>query len=368
MNQPQRKDPTKLSLPMPKPEILELIRKGVVIPATPLALTSDRKHDERRQRALYRYYAAAGSGGVAVAVHSTQFEIRDAEHNLLKPVLEIGSEELANTRFTGGRPIIKIAGVCGATGQAVKEAELASSLGYDCALLSLAALKDGTEDDMVAHCREVSEIIPIIGFYLQPAVGGRVLPFSFWRKFAEIENVVAIKMAPFNRYQTFDVVRAVAEAGRENDITLYTGNDDNIIADLLAPYGIQTAAGEKTLRIRGGLLGQFCVWTKKAVELLDEIHQIVNGVGPVPMEMLRKNIELTDANAVVFDAAHKFAGCIPGIHEILRRQGLLENILCLNPHEVLSPGQAEELTRIQKSYPWMQDDDFVERNLDSWLA
>lgn len=352
---------------MPRPEILELIRKGVVIPATPLALTSDRKHDERRQRALYRYYVEAGSGGVAVAVHSTQFEIRDAEHNLFKPVLEIGAEELTNEKFTGGRPIVKIAGVCGQTSQAVKEAELATSLGYDAGLLSLAALKDATEDQMIEHCHQVSKIVPIIGFYLQPAVGGRVLPFSFWRRFAEIENVVAIKMAPFNRYQTIDVVRAVAEAGREKDITLYTGNDDNIIADLLSPYVIQTAAGEKHLRIRGGLLGQFCVWTKKAVELLDEIHQIVDSGNAVPMEMLRKNIELTDANAVVFDAANKFAGCIPGIHEILRRQGLLENILCLNPHEVLSNGQSEELDRIQKSYPWMQDDEFVKANLDRWL-
>lgn len=357
-----------MSLPMPRPEILKIIRKGVVIPATPLALTSDRKLDERRQRALYRYYVAAGSGGVAVAVHSTQFEIREPQHNLFKPVLEIGAEELTNEKFTGGRPIIKIAGICGAMAQAVAEAELASYLGYDTGLLSLAALKDTTEDGMIEHCREVAKVIPIIGFYLQPAVGGRVLPYSFWRRFAEIENVVAIKMAPFNRYQTIDVIRAVADAGRENAITLYTGNDDNIIADLLSPYVIQTAAGEKRLRIRGGLLGQFCVWTRKAVELLDEIHSVVAADGDVPMDLLRKNIEMTDANAVVFDAAHKFAGCIPGIHEILRRQGLLENILCLNPHEVLSPGQSEELDRIQRSYPWMQDDEFVKENLHTWLA
>lgn len=352
---------------MPSPAALELLRKGIVIPATPLALKSDRQHDERRQRALYRYYMAAGSGGVAVAVHSTQFEIREPQHNLFKPVLEIGAEEMNNPRFNGGRTIVKIAGVCGKTAQAVEEATLATSLGYDAGLLSLAALKESTEDEMIAHCREVSKVIPIIGFYLQPAVGGRVLPYSFWRRFVEIENVVAIKMAPFNRYQTIDVVRAVADAGRENDITLYTGNDDNIIADLLSPYVFQTAAGEKSLRIRGGLLGQFCVWTQKAVELLDEIHAVVDSGGPVPMELMRKNIELTDANAVVFDAANAFAGCIPGIHEILRRQGLLENVLCLNPNEVLSPGQSQELDRIQQSYPWMQDDDFVKANLDTWL-
>ncbi len=357
-----------MALPMPSPEILELVRRGVVIPATPLALTPDRKLDERRQRALYRYYVAAGSGGVAVAVHSTQFEIREPQHNLFRPVLEIGAEELTNQKFTGGRPIVKIAGICGGTAQAITEAELATELGYDAGLLSLAALKDSTEDQMIAHCREISAVIPIIGFYLQPAVGGRILPYSFWRRFAEIENVIAIKMAPFNRYQTFDVVRAVADAGRENDITLYTGNDDNIIADLLSPYVIQTDAGEKRLRIRGGLLGQFCVWTRKAVELLDEIHALIEAGGDVPMAMLQKNIELTDANAVVFDAANKFAGCIPGIHEILRRQGLLGNILCLNPHEVLSPGQSEELDRIQRSYPWMQDDEFVKANLETWLG
>jgi hypothetical protein len=368
MKPPPRKETAKLSLPMPKPEILETLRRGVVIPATPLALTSERKLDERRQRALYRYYVSAGSGGVAVAVHSTQFEIREPQHALFRPVLEIGAEELNNSKFTGGRPIVKIAGVCGGTKQAVAEAGLARDLGFDAGLLSLAALKESSEDDLICDCREVSQVIPIIGFYLQPAVGGRVLPYSFWRRFAEIENVIAIKMAPFNRYQTFDVVRAVADAGRENHITLYTGNDDNIIADLVSPYVIQTAAGEKILRIRGGLLGQFCVWTKKAVELLDEIHSVVEGAaGAVPMVLLRKNIEMTDANAIIFDAAHKFAGCIPGIHEILRRQGLLANILCLNPHEILSPGQAEELTRIQNSYPWMQDDDFVTANLETWL-
>lgn len=361
-----------MALPMPQPEIMELVRKGVVIPATPLALTDDRRLDERRQRALYRYYVSAGSGGVAVAVHSTQFEIREPQHGLFKPVLEIGAEELTNKAFTGGRPVIKIAGVCGSTAQAVQEAQLATSLGYDAGLLSLAALKEATEDELISHCREVSQIIPIIGFYLQPAVGGRVLPYSFWRRFAEIENVIAIKMAPFNRYQTIDVVRAVAESGRGDDITLYTGNDDNIIADLLSPYAIQTTAGEKVLRIKGGLLGQFCVWTQKAVELLDDIHRILDEtkgepVPVVPLEMLRKNIELTDANAVVFDAAHNFAGCIPGIHEILRRQGLLANILCLNPQEVLSPGQGEELDRIQQSYPWMQDDAFVKENLDRWM-
>ena len=352
---------------MPTPEVLSVVRKGCVIPATPLALTSDRKLDERRQRALYRYYLEAGSGGVAVAVHSTQFEIREPQYNLFKPVLEIGSEELTNPEFTGGRPIVKIAGICGPTSQAVREAELAQSLGYDAGLLSLAALKNSDEDQLLEHCRAVAEILPIIGFYLQPAVGGRVLPYPFWRRFVEIENVIAIKMAPFNRYQTVDVVRAVADAGRQHQVTLYTGNDDNIIADLLTPYTFGMQSDAQTLRIRGGLLGQFCVWTKKAVDLLDTVHAIVDSGMAVPVSLLERNVQLTDANAVIFDAAHGFAGCIPGIHEVLRRQGLLANNLCLNPQEVLSPGQAEELDRVTAAYPWMQDNDFVRENLDKWL-
>ncbi len=345
----------------------ELLRRGTVIPASPLALTRDRKLDERRERALYRYYAASGAGGVAVGVHTTQFEIREPQHGLFRPVLELAAATLTDLESQHGRPILKVAGVCGKTAQALSEAELARSLGYDLVLLSLAALRDENEDQMVAHCRAVAEVMPVIGFYLQPAVGGRVVPFSFWRRFAEIPNVAAIKMAPFNRYQTFDVVRAVAEAGAEDSITLYTGNDDNIIADLLTPYNIRTADGEKTLRIRGGLLGQWSVWTSAAVGLLAEIQALVERGEGVPFEMMQKNVELTDANAAVFDAANGFAGCIAGIHEILRRQGLLENILCLNPNETLSPGQASELDRVSRSYPWLTDDDFVRERLDEWL-
>jgi dihydrodipicolinate synthase/N-acetylneuraminate lyase len=359
-----------MSNPMPRKSVLENLRRGVVIPASPLALTDERKHDERRQRALYRYYMDAGSGGIAVAVHTTQFEIREPQYNLFEPVLRIAADE-----FSKARPgvdldaLVKISGVCGPTPQALKEAALAAELKYDAVLLSLAALKDCTEDQLVAHCQAVAEIMPVIGFYLQPAVGGRVLPYSFWRRFCEIENVVAIKMAPFNRYQTIDVVRAVAESGRENNITLYTGNDDNIIADLLTPYHFITSDGrEVTLRIKGGLLGQFSVWTKSAVTLVDEIQKLVESGGPVPLTMLQKNIELTDANAVVFDAAHRFAGCIPGINEVLRRQGLLANNFCLNPHEVLSPGQAQDLDRVSKSYPWLVDDNFVIQNRDRWLS
>jgi len=355
-----------MSRPLP-PDVKATLWSGCVIPASPLALSANRNLDERHQRALFRYYAAAGAGGMAVAVHTTQFEIRDPEHNLLEPVLRIGADELKAAEKQHSRAMVKVAGVCGPTAQAVKEAELAASLGYDTGLLSLAALKTATDDELIAHCRAVAEIIPVFGFYLQPAVGGRLLPYTFWRRFAEIQNVVGIKMAPFNRYQTLDVVRAVADAGRADSIALYTGNDDNIVADLVTPYTLRRSTGEEiTLRIIGGLLGQFSVWTRSAVQLLDETRQ-VRSQSTVSADLLARGQQLTDANAVVFDAANKFAGCIPGINEVLRRQGLLPTNYGLNPHEVLSPGQAEELDRIQQSYPWLIDDDFVRENLESWL-
>lgn len=349
-------------------ERLRRLSEGLVIPASPLALKHGHSLDERHQRAVYRYYAAAGAGGIAVAVHTTQFEIRDPAIGLHRPLLELAAEEIDRLNTRQPRPILKIAGICGGTKQALAEAATAAALGYDAGLLSLGALKSASEDELVEHCRRVAEIIPLIGFYLQPAVGGRLLPFRFWRQFAEIENVVAIKMAPFNRYQTIDVVRGVALAGRENDIALYTGNDDNIIADLISPYAVQTPSGTKVLRIRGGLLGQFSVWTKTFVELLAELHAIVDAGGPVPAATLRRNIELTDANAAIFDAANGFAGCIPGINEVLRRQGLLESNACLNPSETLSPGQSEEIDRVCRDYPWLPDDHFVKQHLDTWLA
>ena len=357
-----------MALPMPSPEKLAAIKKGVVIPACPLALDGERRFDEKCQRALIRYYGAAGAGGVAVGVHTTQFEIRDPKIGLFRPVLELAAATLKETSERHERPIVRIAGVCGNTSQAVAEAELAASLGYDLALVSLAALKGATERDLIEHCRTLSRIIPLMGFYLQPAVGGRILPYSFWRRFAEIENVIAIKIAPFNRYQTLDVVRAVAQTGAEDRITLYTGNDDNIIIDLLTPYPAQTADGARTLRIKGGLLGQWSVWTRRAVELLEEIHTMVEtGTGNIS-HMLEKNVALTDANSVVFDAAHNFAGCIPGINEVLRRQGLLKSAHCLNPQSTLSPGQALELDRIYQEYPWLTDDEFVAQHRDEWLG
>jgi dihydrodipicolinate synthase/N-acetylneuraminate lyase len=337
---------------------LELLRAGVVIPACPLALTAERKFDERRQRALVRYYVAAGGGGLATGVHSTQFAIRD--HGLYRPVLELVAEELKRA----GRTMVRIAGACGDTGQAVGEAQIAKELGYHSVLLSLGALRTATDDQLIEHCGRVAEVLPLIGFYLQPSAGGRLLPYSFWHRFAEIQNVVAIKIAPFNRYQTIDVLRAVAESGRD-DIALYTGNDDNIVLDLITPF--RFSAGGKEMRIVGGLLGHWAVWTKRAVELLNECHRLAKSNAPVPRELLRRAIQITDANAAFFDAANGYAGCIPGIHEVLRRQGLLAGTWCLNPHEQLSPGQAKEIDRVYAAYPELSDDQFVREHLDGWL-
>ncbi|MDX9980254.1 MAG: dihydrodipicolinate synthase family protein [Lentisphaeria bacterium] len=352
---------------LPK-SILERIRTGTVIPAHPLALTAERKLSERHQRALTRYYLAAGAGGIAVGVHSTQFEIRDSDVALFKPVLELASATMDEATGDSGRLPCKIAGVCGPTAQAVAEAEFAVATGYHAVLLSLAALKEADDDALIAHCQAVAEVIPVIGFYLQPSVGGRVLPLSFWRRFAQIENVIAIKMAPFNRYQTLDVVRAVCEAGRENAVTLYTGNDDNIVLDLITPYRIRTASGSRTVRIKGGLLGHWCVWTRRAVKLLERLHALIADDKPIPQDILTLAMEITDCNAAFFDPAHGFAGCIPGIHEVLRRQGLMPGTWCLNPREQLSPGQSEEIDRVYASYPHLNDDDFVREHLDEWLA
>lgn len=325
---------------------------GVVIPAHPLALNAGRKLDERRQRALTRYYLAAGAGGVAVGVHTTQFAIRDPKIGLFEPVLRLAMEEFE------GRDVIKVSGAIGSTAQAVGEAALAREIGYDAVLLSLAALKTATDDELIEHCRRVSEAAPLFGFYLQPAVGGRILPYSFWRRFAEIPNVVAIKMAPFNRYQTFDVIRAVADSGR-TDIALYTGNDDNIVFDLINVYRF----GEKEWRIRGGLLGHWCVWTRRAVELLERLRFTT-----APHEgLFIENNEVTDSNAAFFDAANNFHGCIAGLHEVLRRQGLLEGRWCLDEQEELSPGQMDEIDRVYRQYPHLNDDAFVLEHRDEWL-
>lgn len=337
------------------------LAEGHVIPAQPLALDAQRKFSERHQRAVTRYYLDAGVGGLAVGVHSTQFEIREPEHALFEPVLRVAAEELDAAK----RPLARIAGICGNTAQATREAGLARSLGYHAGLLSLAALKDADTQSLLAHCRAVAETLPIVGFYLQPAVGGRVLGLDFWRGFASIPQVVAVKIAPFNRYQTLDVVRAIVETGRE-DIHLYTGNDDTIVTDLLSPFEFECGGRRVTRRIVGGLLGHWGVWTKAASRLLDEIKS-ARQQKTLPAHWLRTANAVTDMNAAVFDAANRFAGCIPGILEVLRRQGLVPSVNCLNPQESLSPGQAEELDRVARAYPELTDDDFVRENLDRWL-
>jgi dihydrodipicolinate synthase/N-acetylneuraminate lyase len=319
------------------------LMQGMVIPAHPLALKADRSLDENRQRGLTRYYKGAGAGGVAVGVHTTQFAIR--EHGLFETVLRMGIEEWG--RGHG----VTVAGVCGLTSQALAEAATAADLGYDAGLLSLAAFRNQSEDEMIAHAKAIAEILPIVGFYLQPAVGGRVLTHSFWRRFAEIEQVVAIKVAPFHRYQTIDVMRAVAESGRASEIAIYTGNDDNIINDLLTVYDFKGVR----LRMVGGLLGQWAVWTAAAVRMLRDIQHLHEKNLPIPAALLTLNAQLTDANAAVFDVANQFHGCIAGIHEVLRRQGLLDGLWCLDPKENLGPGQMEEIDRVMQAYPKLQD-------------
>ncbi len=354
--------------PFPPQPVLDSLKKGLVIPAHPLALTPERKLDEKHQRALTRYYLDAGSGGLAVGVHTTQFEIRKPDVGLLRPVLELANDTM--TEYEENHPtsqIIRIAGICGKTEQAVKEAQLAREIGYHIGLLSLGAYKEAPINELITHAQRVAEEIPLMGFYLQPSVGGRVLDFDFWAQFCEIQNAVAIKIAPFNRYQTLDVVRAVAETGRENDIALYTGNDDNILVDLLSTYKLNVSGKTVEVPIVGGLLGHWAVWTKQAADLLEQAHDITHHGKQIPQEMLSLAIQITDTNAAFFDPPHNFAGCIAGIHEVLCRQGLLQGRWCLNPEEDLSPGQMEEIDRVYAANPHLNDDAFVAQHLDEWL-
>jgi len=348
-----------------KPEIKKLLHKGTVIPAHPLALTENRQLDEERQRLLTRYYMASGAGGIAIGVHTTQFQIRDPKINLYRKVLQLAIEEVENTRLD--RPFIKVAGVSGDTEQALNEAKICAQLGYDIVLVSTNGLGDCSEEALLERTERVAEIMPVFGFYLQPAVGGRVLSYNFWKAFSEIKNVHAIKMAPFNRYQTLEVVRAVCASSRCDEIALYTGNDDNIVADLLSTYEIQVDGKSIKKGIVGGLLGHWAVWTQKAVELLKRVHKIKKSGAAIPKEMMTLNIAITDTNAAFFDAAHNFHGCIAGIHEVLRRQGLLKGIWCLDEKEMLSEGQNEEIDRVYKDYPDLNDDAFVKKNIEKWI-
>ncbi len=342
-------------------EVMSVLRKGAVIPAHPLALTAARQLDERRQRALSRYYIDAGAGGLAVGVHTTQFAIR--ETGLYAPVLRLAAEEMDGWT---DRPLVRIAGLVGRTEEALAEADVALGLGYHAGLLSLAAFRGAAEDEIIAHCQAVAARIPLVGFYLQPAVGGVLLPPTFWRRFAEIDNVVAIKMAPFNRYRTLDVVRGVVAARAEERVTLYTGNDDHIVLDLLTPFAVCRGGENVVVRVRGGLLGHWSVWVKRAVELLARTQAAAEH-GVVTADLMQLDSQVTDCNAAIFDVANDFHGCIAGCHEVLRRQGLLEGIWCLDPNEWLSPGQAGEIDRVCADYPHLIDDDFVAENLSRWL-
>lgn len=343
------------------PEIAAPLGRGVVIPAHPLALTSDRHLDEAAQRALTRYYAAAGAGGVAVGVHTTQFGIRAA--GLLAPVLELAAETLAEHEAGTDSRLLRVAGIIGPTPQAVEEAALARDLGYDLGLLSLAALPDADDDELIEHARAVGELIPLFGFYLQTTVGGRELSRPFWRRFASLPSVAAIKIAPFDRYRTLEVIHGVAESGRAAEIALYTGNDDHIVEDLAGEFPVPAPEGLLRLRMVGGLLGHWAVWTRRAVELFEHVR---SGAG-APQDLALLAAQVTEANRALFDVAHGFRGCIAGIQEVLHRQGLLRSPLCLDPDEGLSPGQRDEIERVRAVYPHLIDDEFVAEHLDQWL-
>jgi hypothetical protein len=334
-----------------------ILQQGTVIPAHPLALTASRELDEAYQRQLTQYYLASGAGGVAIGVHSTQFAIRNPQVNLYEKVLALAAEEIVKSGIQD--TFIGVAGICGDTPQAVREAELAVQYGYDLGLLSMGGLQDKTEQEILDRTRAVAAVMPVFGFYLQPSVGGRIFSYDFWLQFADIENVLAIKAAPFNRYQTLDMVRAVCHSKRNKEITLYTGNDDNIVADLLTTYQFEINGETVNKRFEGGLLGHWAVWTEAAVRLFKEIKQCRDAGYQGVAELLTKGVGVTDMNAAIFDPSHSFHGCIPGIHEVLKRQGLLQGIWCLDPHEDLSAGQAEEITRVCNAYPDLIDDDFV---------
>ncbi|WP_315837184.1 dihydrodipicolinate synthase family protein [Bradyrhizobium prioriisuperbiae] len=344
------------------PDIRRLIGDGTVIPAHPLALDANRKLDPRRQRALTRYYLDAGVGGLAVGVHTTQFAIRDV--GLYRPVLELAAETAA---AWSKRPLALVAGLCGPTSQAVSEAKIALSIGYHAGLLSLAAMKSASEDEIIAHCEAVAREIPLVGFYLQPAVGGVLLSADFWRRFASIDNVIAIKVAPFNRYKTLDVIRGVCAAGALDRVTLYTGNDDHILLDLTLPFDVRL--GQETVRahFRGGLLGHWSVWTASAVRQFEQCRA-AQTERSIPADLLALDARVTDCNSAFFDVANDFHGCIAGCHEVLRRQGLLEGIWCLDPHESLSPSQSTEIDRVLREHHDLSDDAFVAENLERWLG
>src|SRR5689334_17445482 len=355
------------STPSSRADLRARLFSGLAIPAHPLALDASRRLDRRRQRALTRYYLDAGAGGLAVGVHTTQFAIREA--GLFEDVLGLAAETARAWQPLGAprpRPLL-VAGAVGPTRQAVAEARAARALGYDAVLLSLAATRGASEDERVAHCAAVAAELPLIGFYLQPAVGGVELPASFWARFAAIDNVVAIKVAPFHRYRTLDVVRGVVAARAERRVALYTGNDDHIVLDLVTPFEVERDQQPVRVGFRGGLLGHWSVWVRSAVAMLERCRR-ARQAGRVDAELLALDSRVTDCNSAFFDVANNFRGSIAGCHEVLRRQGLLQGIWCLDPHEALSPGQSAEIDRVYRDHNALCDDGFVRDNLERWLA
>jgi dihydrodipicolinate synthase/N-acetylneuraminate lyase len=355
-------------LPLPDSVLVDSLRDGIVIPAHPLALTAERKLDKRRQRLLSRYYLDAGVGGLAVGVHTTQFAIREPQHGLLRPVLELAAETIREHEEKTGRRIVRVAGVCGQTEDALRDAELARELDYDLGLLNLSAFPEADDATLLAHARRIAEIIPLFGFYLQPDIGGRLLSREFFREFATIPNLIAVKMAAFDRGLTQEAIEGIEDSGRGDDVILYTGNDNFIIEDLTEGYLVSTAEGPKLRRMAGGLLGHWAVWAKAAVATLELIKVARSRENFDPAAFAELASQVTEMNHYLFDFDNGFRGCIPGVHEILRRQGLLEGTWCLNPDEILSKGQSEALTRVSKACPHMVDDAFVAENLDCWMV
>ncbi len=351
------------------PAILDRLLTGCVIPAHPLALSGPHSIDTRRQKALTRYYLDAGAGGLAVGVHTTQFALHDPQVGLLRPVLELAAQcAREHPEESHQAPPVMIAGILGETPQAVREAGMARDLGYHLGLLSLTALAGKSVGELIDHARQVAQVIPIMGFYLQPAISRMVLSAEFWREFVQIPELRAIKVAPFNRYQTLDVLEVVAHSGRAAEIALYTGNDDSIITDLLSSFEFPVNGKTVTLRFAGGLLGQWACWTKRAVEHLQQIKEIQARQAPVPAELLTLGAQLTRANQAIFDADHNFAGCIPGILHVLKRQGLVSDVRTIDTRECLSPGQARRIDHVIQDYPQLTDNDFVEQHLERWLS
>lgn len=345
-----------------KASILNLLHEGVAIPALPLALNEDKTWDIESQRLLIQYYMNAGAGGIAACVHTTQFEVRDPQYNLYESLLKLTYDEISNE----GRldDFIKVAGICGKTDQAIQEATLAKKIGFDIALLSYVGLNEMSEKELLVHTRKIAEIMPVFGFYLQPAVGGKILSFDFWKEFSEIENVVGIKAAPFNRYCTHDVMRAVAHSSRRDKIAMYTGNDDNIVMDLASTYSFEVLGETIKIGFKGGLLGHWAVDTHSSVQILNKIK-----AGKMSLEDLSiLNAQVTDANSAYFDVAHSFKGSIAGINDVLARQGLLKGNWCLEDREVLSVGQSNEITRVRSSYSHLNDDEFISNNIEKWRS